>query len=280
VTEPEPGPRSRTQQRPAQYRAGPSQTHVPRSTRAGTCPPTRYLCAVSKADRVTRLRLENPDGLDPHYAGWFACFNRGEFYEAHDVLEALWLRERGRPNDRFYKGLIQLAGAFVHLQKDRVRPADALFRLAEANLAEYPPHHESLDLARTLALIRSWRTALAESDLVHNPLLPPSPSGDSPRRRPRRRLTDWPRPTGSVGRHPKGQGQGRVIREQHPEPGPSLAFSQASEFLRRACPRGNGHPSEHRLPGPGWPVSSLLFQGSGIFSIACKNRSCRSVICS
>jgi predicted metal-dependent hydrolase len=141
-----------------------------RRKRTGTCPPALYLPTVSKADRITRFRFENPHGLDPHYAGWFACFNRGEFYEAHDVLEALWLQERGRSNDRFYKGLIQLAGAFVHLRKDRLRPADALFRLAEANLAEFPSIHEHLDLHRTLALIRSWRTALAEGSFAHNPL--------------------------------------------------------------------------------------------------------------
>lgn len=126
---------------------------------------------MSKADRVAPLRVENPDGLDPHYAGWFACFNRGDYYEAHDVLEALWLAGRGKPNDRFYKGLIQLAGAFVHLKKNRLRPADALFALAETNLNAYPPFHERLDLAQVLSLIRLWRAALGDSGFTTNPLL-------------------------------------------------------------------------------------------------------------
>ena len=43
--------------------------------------------------------------------------------------------QRHTPNDGFYKGLIQLAGAFVHLQKDRLRPAASLFRLAQKYLA-------------------------------------------------------------------------------------------------------------------------------------------------
>ena len=68
--------------------------------------------------------------LDPHYAGFFECFNQQLFYEAHDVLEELWLPRRREPDGLFYKGLIQLAGAFVHLQKDRLSPAAALFRLA------------------------------------------------------------------------------------------------------------------------------------------------------
>lgn len=125
---------------------------------------------MSKADRIGHLRVEGEEGLDPHYAGWFACFNRGQYYEAHDVLEALWLRERGRPNDRFYKGLIQLAGAFVHLQKGRLKPSDALFRLAEANLREYGACHERLDLGRVLGLIADWRSALEAGAFQINPL--------------------------------------------------------------------------------------------------------------
>jgi hypothetical protein len=30
---------------------------------------------------------------DAHYLGFFACFNRQLFYEAHDVLEELWLAQ-------------------------------------------------------------------------------------------------------------------------------------------------------------------------------------------
>lgn len=131
---------------------------------------------MPKTDRVAHLRLVNPDGLDPHYAGWFACFNRGDYFEAHEVLEALWLEERGRPDARFYQGLIQLAGAFVHLQKNRLQPADALLRLAETNLAAYPPVHHRLDVAGCINLIRTWRSDLARANFTTNPLpLRPSP---------------------------------------------------------------------------------------------------------
>lgn len=127
--------------------------------------------AVSKADRIAHLRIDDaPRGLDPHYAGWFACFNRGAYFEAHDVLEALWLRQRNGPEDRFYKGLIQLAGAFVHLQKSRLRPADALFGLAETHLRPYAPRHQRLDVDRVLHLIATWREALSAQGFLVNPL--------------------------------------------------------------------------------------------------------------
>lgn len=108
--------------------------------------------------------------LDAHYLGYFDCFNRQLFYEAHDVLEDLWLPDRHGPNGSFYKGLIQLAGAFVHLQKNRLRPAAALFKLAQANLEKYPRIHEHLDLIVVLALILDWLQRLESSGFTANPL--------------------------------------------------------------------------------------------------------------
>jgi len=83
---------------------------------------------------------------DPHYLAFFDCFNRGLFFEAHEVLEVLWLQDRSGPEGDFYKGLIQLAGAFVHIQKGRHGPASSLFRLAEKNFAKFPREHQKLNL--------------------------------------------------------------------------------------------------------------------------------------
>lgn len=111
------------------------------------------------------------DAADPHYAGYFECFNRQLFYEAHDVLEELWLANgKEAPNYSFHKGLIQLAGAFVHLQKNRMRPSVALFNLAEANLRKYPQVHDRLDLVAVLALIADWRKRIEDNGFEVNPL--------------------------------------------------------------------------------------------------------------
>jgi predicted metal-dependent hydrolase len=93
---------------------------------------------------------------DSHYLSYFECFNRQQFFEAHEALEALWLPQRKGPNGPFYQGLIQMAGAFVHLQKNRLGPAVALFRLAQANLREYPVTHEGLAVDDVLAMIEEW----------------------------------------------------------------------------------------------------------------------------
>ncbi len=99
------------------------------------------------------MRMQN---YDPHYLSYFECFNEQRFFEAHEVLEALWLPQRQGPNGSFYKGLIQLAGAFVHLQKNRLGPAVALFKLAQGNLRQYPATHEGLAVNDVLNLIEDW----------------------------------------------------------------------------------------------------------------------------
>lgn len=81
--------------------------------------------------------------------GYAVCFNRAEYYEAHDILEHAWLRlPRGTPEWVFLKGMIQLAGGFVHLRLHylepshrvhgrRLGPARKLFALAAGNLARH-----------------------------------------------------------------------------------------------------------------------------------------------
>jgi len=125
-----------------------------------------------KSPKIAAL-IEQCRGKDlpAHYLGYLECFNRQMFYEAHDVLEELWLAEgRHGANYGFYKGLIQFAGAFVHLQKDRLRPAAALFNLSRSYLEKFPRQHQRLDLASVLSLAVEWTAHLEKSDFSANPL--------------------------------------------------------------------------------------------------------------
>jgi predicted metal-dependent hydrolase len=116
------------------------------------------------------------------YRGYFLCFNQQRYYEAHDVLEHLWLGEKNADSD-FYQGLIQLAGAFVHLQKHylqpdhpthsrRLAPAARLFALARQRLAPYPDPHLGLNLTTTRQLIDHYTQALEASRFTLNPWSP------------------------------------------------------------------------------------------------------------
>lgn len=141
-----------------------------------------------KSDRmdqfVAALGHDESLALHPCYQGYFTCFNAGRYYEAHDVLEHLWLRDGpAAPDYAFYKGLIQLAGAYVHLRKQfehpthvkhgrRLRPAVRLFELAAANLAFYAPRHLGLDVAAVRTLCAQQATAIADSGFTRNPWAP------------------------------------------------------------------------------------------------------------
>ena len=112
---------------------------------------------MSKGERISRfvesLETSAPKGDTgrmadhPYYRAYFQCWNEQRYYEAHDVLEQIWLKSAISAEDaQYFKGLIQAAGAFVHLQKQfehpthpkhgkRLGPPVRLFRLAEKNLA-------------------------------------------------------------------------------------------------------------------------------------------------
>jgi len=139
---------------------------------------------MKKSDRVTAFMAElgitsSASNQDPRYLGFFHCFNRGEYYEAHDVLEDLWLETHGHDRE-FYKGLIQVAGAFVHLRKQaerphhhhhgrRLVPAARIFRLAIARLAPFAPHHLGADISAILHLCQSHLIHIEASDHRLNP---------------------------------------------------------------------------------------------------------------
>jgi predicted metal-dependent hydrolase len=118
----------------------------------------------------------------PFYRAFFRCWNDQHYYEAHDVLEHLWLNNDTTDNN-FFKGLIQAAGAFVHLQKNfehpthakhgrRLRPAVKLFELAEKNLSSFAPRHHALDVSALLDLLRATREKITDSDFKANPWSP------------------------------------------------------------------------------------------------------------
>jgi Domain of unknown function (DUF309) len=140
---------------------------------------------MSKGERieayVQSMGFEGQN-YDPCYLAYFACFNTQEYYEAHDVLEHLWLKGANE-NYAFFKGLIQFAGAFVHLKKQREHPTHAkhgrrlhpavrLFAMAGRNLTPYGPVHLGLDITLVLDISSRHVAHIVESDFSDNPWHP------------------------------------------------------------------------------------------------------------
>ena len=143
---------------------------------------------MKKEDRVAAFTRElSGDGkIDDraYYLAYFRLFNDQQYYEAHDVLEQLWLRAF-EPEPHFYKGLIQLAGAFVHLQKQfrrpthptdgrRLRPAWRLFKLAHKNLFAFCPEFHGFRVEQAIALSERLISELEQTHFTRNPWSPNS----------------------------------------------------------------------------------------------------------
>jgi Domain of unknown function (DUF309) len=147
---------------------------------------------MTKGERISQWVGEwfgdevSPNQVDlakhPFYLSFFRCWNEQRYYEAHDVLEQLWLKTHSDDAD-FFKGLIQAAGAFVHLQKRfehpshakhsrRLPPAVRLFRLAEKNLASFAPGHHRLDVTALCQLLNRYADEIVASDYKTNPWSP------------------------------------------------------------------------------------------------------------
>src|SRR5438093_501897 len=135
---------------------------------------------MKKSDRIGAFldRLhdepEQAGTLDPCYTGFFKCFNEQDYFEAHDVLEHLWLKCHDA-NRLYFKGLIQIAGAFVHLKKhflrpehpkdaNRLRPAVRLFRLGVKNIEPFGPRHMRLDVDALCRLCEKLAAEIVASD--------------------------------------------------------------------------------------------------------------------
>ena len=139
---------------------------------------------MKKGERIQAYveSLSRGSKHDPCYIGYFVCFNQQKYYEAHDVLEHLWLKAHG-PTNQFFKGLIQLAGAFVHLQKQhrrpehstdgrRLQPACRLFKLARSNLEPFSPSFLDLDVRSVLELCSRNILEIEGAEFRHNPWSP------------------------------------------------------------------------------------------------------------
>ena len=60
------------------------------------------------------------DTYDSRYIEGIDCFNRGAYFQAHEVWESVWMEEGGTAKD-FYKGLIQVAVCLHHFGNGNTR---------------------------------------------------------------------------------------------------------------------------------------------------------------
>ena len=105
---------------------------------------------------------KDPKRTDSSALAEFSClFNQEKFFEAHEVLEIAWRNEKGKTTKAgqnqwacFYQGLIQIAAAFVHIQRQNLGGAEKLLDSAYRYLETLPPVYGGIDIRTLMAETR------------------------------------------------------------------------------------------------------------------------------
>lgn len=109
-------------------------------------------CALSDASFHTPAPPELYHGLEQ--------FNRGEFFECHETLEALWLSERGAGRG-LYQGILQVGVGFYHLLRGNRTGTLRLLDRGIVRLERFMPERQGIDVASLVRDARRWRRAIA-----------------------------------------------------------------------------------------------------------------------
>ncbi len=83
-------------------------------------------------------------------------FNARRYFEAHEALEAVWLKATGE-RKTFLHGLIQVAAAFHHHARGNTAGFRSLLAKGCTKLAPFGAEFEGVDLASLRRQLQSWQ---------------------------------------------------------------------------------------------------------------------------
>ena len=108
---------------------------------------------------------------DSTLAEGLRCYRAGQFFEAHEHWEAVWLQSE-EPEKTFLQALIQVAGAFHHFRRGNRNGSRSMTQKALQRLDKYPDEFGGVAVEHLRANLRGWLIAL-ETELVEVPAIPP-----------------------------------------------------------------------------------------------------------
>jgi predicted metal-dependent hydrolase len=76
-------------------------------------------------------------------------FNRGDYFECHETLEAVWMNEKGKIRD-LYKGILQIGVAVYHAKRSNLKGAGRLVASGMELLSPFAPECMGIDVAHLL----------------------------------------------------------------------------------------------------------------------------------
>jgi predicted metal-dependent hydrolase len=90
--------------------------------------------------------MDTTAAYDPRYLAGIVLFNQGDYFEAHEVWEQLWM-DCAMPEKKFYQGLIQAAVGLCHFCNGNVRGARKLYHSSREYMNRFGSPFQGLDNA-------------------------------------------------------------------------------------------------------------------------------------
>lgn len=109
----------------------------------------------------------------PFYEEGIQLFNARKFFEAHEALEAVWLKAAGDEKN-FLHGLIQIAAAFHHHARENPAGFRSLLEKGLRKLEMFGEVKDGIDLAALRSQLEPWRDFLRTVH-THHGRTPPLP---------------------------------------------------------------------------------------------------------
>lgn len=102
------------------------------------------------------------DWSDERLVAGLRCYEAGEYFEAHEHWELVWL-EIKEPEKAFMQALIQVAAAFEHLRRGEPEGTRSLLKRVVARLEGYPNSFAGVDVAELRRSAGEWIEGLPEA---------------------------------------------------------------------------------------------------------------------
>lgn len=132
---------------------------VPRSRFASAMPRLIQELAVLPDRAAVESACRDP--LLPAAEAGIAAFNRGEYYVAHEELEAAWMEDQG-PGRDLYRSILQVAVAYYQVERGNYRGAVKMLLRVRQWLAPLPDICRGVDIARLREDVALVQAALVE----------------------------------------------------------------------------------------------------------------------
>ena len=94
--------------------------------------------------------------MEQAFAEGLHLFNTQRFFEAHEALEAIWLKAHGEEKI-FLHGLIQIAAAFHHLRRENPAGFRSLLEKGSRKLERFGESKRGIDLGGLRRQLKPWR---------------------------------------------------------------------------------------------------------------------------